>query len=71
MPVPAMAMLATLAMMQPSVRPGMAAGVNRASTQIASDTRNWMGPHARLPINVSTNSVQAAYTAAITPTRAK
>ena len=70
MPVPDKAMLAILAMAQPRVSPGTAAGVNRAKTHRASLTRNWMGPQARLPKNITVTSVAAAYTAAIMPTRA-
>ena len=68
MPVPEIAMLATLAITQPSVRPGTAAGVNNANTHRASLTRNWMGPQARLPKNIMVTSVHTAYAAAITPT---
>ena len=60
MPVPESTMLATLAITQPSVRPGMAAGVKSARAHSASETRNWMGPHARLPKNSRAIRVQAA-----------
>ena len=59
-PVPDRTMFATLAMAQPKARPGTASAVSRASAQSASETRNWTGPHARLPRNSRATRVRAA-----------
>ena len=59
-PVPESAMLARLAMAQPSARPGTASAVKSARTHAASETRNCTGPQARLPRKSRAQSVRAA-----------
>ncbi len=70
MPVPDSAMLATLAITHPSVRPGIASEVNSASTVTASEILNWTGPQASPPKNSIATSDSAAYSAAIMAMRA-